>query len=282
MHSISGVLKHLGVSSSGYYDWIKRNPSKREMKRIDAQRRISDIYEESHNIYGAPKITKELHKAGLEISEKTVSRYMHQMGIHAWYRKPYTVTTVSDDYSARLKNLLKRNFSPDEPNAVWCTDITYIHTDEGFLYLSCIMDLFSRKIISWELSYTLETEAVIRAVQKAIAATGKKPKVIHTDRGTQYTSVEYGNITEGISTSYSAKGNPWDNACIESFHALLKREWIWRFNLKDYNHAYRVIFEYINTFYNTVRTHSHCGYLAPDEYEKKYYADLKALKRTVA
>lgn len=204
------------------------------------------------------------------------------MGIHAWYRKPYVITTISHDFSDRLRNILKRDFSPDAPDTVWCTDITYIHTEAGFLYLSCIMDLYSRKIVAWELARNLETEHVIKAIRKAMDSTGKKPKIIHTDRGAQYTSDAYREYTDGIQKSYSSKGNPWDNACIESFHALIKREWLWRFKIKNYQQAYRLIFEYINAFYNTVRVHSHCGYVSPEEYEARYYKKLKETQKAVA
>ena len=280
--SVSGVLHYLGVSTSGYYDWIKRKPSRSEQHRLDIQEKISEIHEKSNEIYGAPKITHILKENGERISERTVSKYMHDMGIHAWYRRPYTVTTISTDFSDRLRNILKRDFSPDRPDSTWCTDITYIHTEEGFMYLSCIMDLYSRKIVAWELARTLETEHVINAVRKAIEATGKRPNVIHTDRGVQYTSDAYKEYTEGIERSYSAKGNPWDNACIESFHSLIKREWLWRFRIKNYRHAYRLIFEYINAFYNTVRVHSHCDYMSPMQYEQKYYQKLKETEKTVA
>ncbi len=280
--SVSGVLKHLKVSKSGYYDWLQRGPSKREQKRIRIQQDIMDIYEESRQIYGAPKITEKLKSDGQKISERTVSRYMKAMHIHAWYRRPYTRTTVSIDFTEKLKDLLKRDFSPEQPNAVWCTDITYIHTEEGFLYLSCIMDLYSRKIIAWELGRTLETEYVIKAINKAVERTGCRPKVIHTDRGVQYTSEAYADATEGIEKSYSGKGDPWDNACIESFHALIKREWLWRFRIQGFHHAYRLIFEYIDAFYNTVRIHSHCGYVAPAVYEQKYYNRLKQAEKNVA
>ena len=133
------------------------------------------------------------------------------------------------------------------------------------------MDLFSRKIISWELAPTLEASYVVNAVRKAVFTTGKKPKVIHTDRGVQYTSVTYWDETQGVLRSYSSKANPWDNACIESFHALIKREWLNRFNILDINHAHRLVFEYINMFYNTRRIHSYCGYRSPLEYERQYY-----------
>lgn len=196
---------------------------------------------------------------------------MREMGIRAIWIKPYTVTTHSENFSDELKNVLDRDFSPKAPNAVWCTDITYIHTDKGFVYLSCIMELYSRRILAWQLAPTLETKYVINAVQKAIVSTGARPKVIHTDRGTQYTSVSYWDETQGIIKSYSSKANPWDNACIESFHALIKREWLNRFKIRDIHHAHSLVFEYIDAFYNTKRIHSYCGYRSPISYENLYY-----------
>ena len=266
------MLKHLGVSKSGYYDWVNRKPSNRSLRKQKVMKAIREIYDDSFCIYGAPKITEELHRRGFNTSERTVTRYMKEMGIRACWVRPYTVTTHSEDFSDRLKNILARDFSPEEPNAVWCTDITYIPTREGFVYLSCIMDLFSRRIISWELAPTLETRYVVNAVQKAMIVSGRRPKVIHTDRGTQYTSVEYWDETEGILKSYSSKANPWDNACIESFHALIKREWLNRFDIKDINHAHMLVFEYIDMFYNTRRIYSYCNYLSPGAYEKLYYS----------
>ena len=141
------------------------------------------------------------------------------------------------------------------------------------------MDLYSRKMISWVLSDTLEAKWVIECVEKAKAVRKvKKPLVIHTDRGIQYVCKEYRNATEGMKRSYSKKGYPWDNACIESFHALIKREWLNRFEITDYKHAHRLIFEYIETFYNTVRIHSHCGYISPNEYEKEYRKKLAEME----
>ena len=265
------MLKHLGVSKSGYYDWLNRKPSNRSKQKELIKAEIRKIYDESFCIYGAPKITKALHKKGFKTAESTVTRYMREMGIRACWVRPYTVTTHSENFSDELRNILNRDFSPKEPNAVWCTDITYIHTREGFAYLSCIMDLFSRKIVSWELAPTLEARYVVNAVKKAVFTTGKKPKVIHTDRGVQYTSVTYWDETKGVLRSYSSKANPWDNACIESFHALIKREWLNRFDILDINHAHRLVFEYINMFYNTRRIHSYCSYRSPLEYERQYY-----------
>ena len=265
------MFEILGVSKSGYYDWLTRKPSNRSLQKAKVKEAIKAIYDESKCIYGAPKITKELHKRGFMTAESTVTRYMRELGIKACWIRPYTVTTHSEDFSDKLKNILKRDFSPQSPNAVWCTDITYIPTKKGFTYLSCIMDLFSRKIVSWELAPSLETKYVISAVQKAISRTGTRPTVIHTDRGVQYTSAAYFDETTGILKSYSQKANPWDNACIESFHALIKREWLNRFMIQDIKQAHRLVFEYIDTFYNTKRIHSFCGYLSPSVYENMYY-----------
>lgn len=254
------------------------------MRRERIKEKIKTVHKNSHFIYGAPKITRELRDDGEKISERTVTKYMKQLGIRACYIKPYTVTTISKDFTNKLKNILDRDFNPKEPNSVWCTDITYIWTNEGFLYLSCVMDLFSRRIMAWELSGSLETTHVIRTIEKAlIKSEGVMPKIIHSDRGVQYTSEEYTRYNRGINLSYSHKGNPWDNACIGSFHALIKREWLNRFEIKGYDHAYNLIFEYIDAFYNTTRKHSHCDYLSPLNYEKRYFDDLvKLLKDDAA
>lgn len=274
--SVSGVLNCLGVSKSGYYDWISRKPSARQLRQERIKQQILDIYEHNMRIYGAPKITEELHRMGETVSERTVTKYMQELGIRACYTKPYTVTTISEDFTDRLHNILSRDFNPDRPDAVWCTDITYVWTKTGFVYLSCVMDLFSRRILAWELSETLETKYVIKAIAKArIHGRGRFPRILHTDRGTQYTSAEYRTATEGTIHSYSRTGNPWDNACMESFHALIKREWLDRFQIRDYAHAHRLIFEYIDAYYNTRRIHSHCGYLPPLTYENKYYLQLQ-------
>jgi len=277
--NVSGVLKILGVSRSGYINWKKRLPSKRELRKQAIKERILEIYHDSHQNYGAPKITECLKKEGEIIAEKTVGNYMRELGIKAQYVKPYTVTTIDSDFSEELENILDEQFNPAEPDAVWCSDITYIWTFAGFVYLTSIMDLYSRKIIAWVLSDTLEAKWIIEAVAKAQKARKvSKPLIIHTDRGRQYVSNDYISITSDMQRSYSKKAYPWDNACIEAFHALIKREWLNRFKIFDYNHAYKLVFQYIETFYNTVRIHSHCGYLSPNEYEDKYWKELKNLE----
>ena len=229
------------------------------------------IYDDSKQNYGAPKITVELRKTGEVISERTVGTYMRQMGIRAQWSKPWTITTKDSDFSTELQNILDEQFNPDRPNAVWCSDITYIWTIDGFVYLTSVMDLFSRKIIAWTLSETLEVSCVIDTINKAKARRNiDQPLIIHSDRGSQYVAKEYKKATENMQRSYSKKAFPWDNACIESFHSIIKREWLNRFKIRDYKQAYQLIFEYLEAFYNTKRIHSHCNYMSPNEFERVY------------
>lgn len=265
------MLKYLGVSRSGYRSWLNCTPSDTEKRREYIKAKIQDIYDQSKQNYGAPKITRELRQKGETISERTVGKYMKEMGIKAQWVKPWTITTIDSDFSNELQNILDEQFTPERPNAVWCSDITYIWTTDGFVYLTSIMDLFSRKIIAWTLSQTLEVSCVIDTINKAKARRNTElPLIIHSDRGSQYVSQAYREATAKMQRSYSKKAFPWDNACIESFHALIKREWLNRFKIRDYQQAYRLIFEYIEAFYNTKRIHSHCDYMSPNDFEKLY------------
>lgn len=225
----------LDVSRSGYQEWLHHVPSDTEKRRKTVKAKIQDIYDASRQNYGAPKITVELRKTGEVISERTVGTYMRQMGIRAQWSKPWTITTKDSDFSIELQNILDEQFNPDRPNAVWCSDITYIWTIDGFVYLTSIMDLFSRKIIAWTLSETLEVSCVIDTINKAKARRDiDRPLIIHSDRGSQYVAKEYKKATENMQRSYSKKAFPWDNACIESFHSIIKREWLNRFKIRDY------------------------------------------------
>ena len=269
--SVSGMLKKLGVSRSGYRAFLNHKPSNMQQRKESVKKKIQTIYDDSKQNYGAPKITKELQKSGETISERTVGKYMKEMGIRAQWIKPWTTTTRDSDFSKELHNILNEQFNPDRPNAVWCTDITYIWTRDGFVYLTSIMDLYARKIIAWTLSDNMEVSCVINTINKAKERRNTDlPLIIHSDRGSQYVSKAYRDATEKYQLSYSHTGYPYDNACIESFHSLIKREWLNRFAIADYNQAYRLVFEYIETFYNTVRSHSHCDYMSPNDFEKLY------------
>lgn len=266
------MLKKLGISKSGYYSWRKREKSAREKRKERVIKDIKMIHQKSHQNYGAPKITHILRERGETISERTVGKYMRENDIKAQYVRHRTRTTRDCDFSTRLHNILKRDFNPEKPNAAWCTDITYIWTiEDGFVYLTSIMDLYSRKVISWKLSKTMEVEDVLECLK--IAKKRRRMEeavVIHSDRGIQFVSKVYKELTKDMKCSYSRKGNPWDNACIESFHSLIKREWLNRQRIMNYKEAYRLIFEYVETFYNTVRIHSHCEYQSPNDYEFNY------------
>ena len=247
--SISGMLKYLGVSRSGYRAFLRHKPSSSEQRKNTVKDKIRKIYDDSRQNYGAPKIAIELRKDGEHISERTVGKYMREMGLKAQWIRPWTTTTRDSDFSNELHNILDEQFNPDRPNAVWCSDITYIWTLEGFVYLTSIMDLFSRKIIAWTLSDSMEVSCVIDAVNIAKATRNiTQPLIIHSDRGSQYVSRAYREATEKMQRSYSHVGCPYDNACIEAFHSLIKREWLNRFRIQNHRQAYRLVFEYIETF----------------------------------
>ena len=271
--STSGMLKYLGVSRSGYRSFLQRKPSQMQQRKENLKQDIRQIYEQFKQNYGAPKIAEELRKEGTCITTRTVGKYMKEMGIRAQWVKPWIATTKDSDFSKQLHNVLEQRFHPNSPNAVWCTDITYLWTFEGFVYLTTIMDLYARKIIAWTLSRSLDVSCVLETIDKAKARRDtSNPLILHSDRGSQYVSKAYREATKNFQLSYSRKATPYDNACVESFHALLKREWIHRFKIRDYDHAYQLVFEYIETFYNTVRSHSYCGYLSPNEFKKLYLA----------
>lgn len=276
--SIRGVLKFLPASRSGYVSW--KNRKEKNLKSEQAKRKevltteFKEIHQKSHEIFGSPKITHILRSKGFTVSQKHVANIMKVNNLQAHYVKKYkTRTTINSDFSSKLTNVLDRNFNPNAPNCVWVTDITYIRTvDDGFVYLTSVMDLFSRRIIAWSLSRTMEVDKVLECIKKAKQRRQfDNALIIHSDRGSQFVSELYKKLTTGITTSYSRKGNCWDNAVIEAFHANIKREWFSRFMPYDFEHAYRLTFEYIETFYNTIRPHSHCNYQSPNKFEENLY-----------
>lgn len=278
--STSGMLKFIGVSRSGYRAFLNRKISATKQRQEAIKKKIQIIYDKSKQNYGAPKITHALRQSGEIIAERTVGKYMREMGIKAQWVKPWIATTKDSDFSNKLHNILDEQFNPKRPNTVWCTDITYIWTQNGFVYLNCVMDLFSRKIIAWTLANTMEVSTVIETINKAKARRHMDaPLIIHSDRGSQYVSMAWREATKSMQRSYSRSGYPYDNACIESFHSLIKREWLNRFSILNYAHAHRLVFEYIETFYNTVRIHSHCDYMSPNQFEELYQ---RVLSQSVA
>ena len=266
----------LKVSRSGYYEWLKGGISKRKAENMMLMNEIDDIFQESKRTYGSPRVTEELHRRGLKASRPRVAKLMKNAGLRSKVRKKYKVTTDSNHKYPVAKNHLNRAFSPDRINKVWVSDITYIRTKQGWLYLTIVLDLFDRQIIGWALSKTMHTsKTIIPAWRMAIS---KRPitqeLIFHSDRGIQYACSQFTNILQRyplVKQSMSRKGNCWDNAVAESFFKTLKTEWVYHYKYSAIIEAELSVFEYIETWYNRRRLHSALGYLTPFEFEMKYY-----------
>ena len=257
----------LGVSKSGFYAYLKRPRSNREQQNEVLLEKIKAIYKLKHRIYGYPRITKELENDGTP-SKNRVYRLMRENGIKSKTVKKYKATTNSNHKLPVAENLLNREFTADKPNQKWVSDITYVSTDEGWLYLAGIMDLCGRAIVGFSMDDHMRKSLVIKAINQAIGRTGaKKGLLIHSDRGVQYASKEYQDVLKmnGFVCSMSRKGNCYDNAPMESFWGKLKQEWLYGRRFKTRIEAKIAIFEYIEIFYNRQRTHSSNGYLVPME-----------------
>lgn len=264
------MCKVLGIRRSTYYKRINHVPSNHELENKVLDEEILTIYSNSKKRYGAPKIQKEL--VNTKASLKRVQRRMVILGIHSVAIKKYRhypSKQVSDLYR---ENILEQDFEADTINQKLCTDITYIHTQQdGWTYLASVMDLYSRKIIGWSFAKTMTSDLAIQAVKNAcLNIANTEGIIIHSDLGTQYTSdnfEEYINSL-GMMHSFSRKGCPYDNACIESFHSVLKKEEVNRRCYRDFNEAYNAVFEYIESWYNRKRIHSSLDYKTPDAVHK--------------
>lgn len=268
------MCRVLQVSESGYYKWrkLKETKLKEKEERIHKEEQlVTKAFHEHYGIYGSPRIYEVLKDWGTPMSERKIGRIMKRLGLKALQEKRFVTTTDSNHNEPIYPNLLQRKFSVEVPNAVWVSDITYIRTAEGWLYLASIMDLYSRKIISWELSSQMTKELALVPLKRALAIRSVQEGWIHhSDRGSQYCSLEYLELLRShqAQISMSRKGDPYDNACIESFHATLKKELIYRYKLLTKAEAIERITDYIEHFYNAERKHSTLGYLSPNTYEK--------------
>ena len=268
------MCRWANVSRSGYYKWRKRGASLRAQKKQLVTSAVVTTFESFKHRYGARRITVELNETGINCSLNHIAQIMADKGLRARNGKHYKYVPSFNARNHVSDNVLARNFTASKPNEKWTSDITYIKTERGFVYLAVVMDLFSRKIIGWSLGTTMTNQLIIDAFNMAVATRQVEPGLIlHSDRGVQYRSGEYQYllINEGIKPSMSRKGNCWDNAAMESFFARLKVESVYaeRFNAKQ--DAYSCVFEYIETFYNTIRRHSANDYKSPNNYENEYY-----------
>lgn len=273
------MCKVLGAARSGYYNWLKnreREPTERERKRKILKQKISHFFHESFGTYGSPRIYDDLIEAGYVVSQTTVARLMREMGLKADLPEKYVVTTDSDHDYRIYPNLLKRNFEAEAPNRVWVTDITYIRTFEGWVYVASVLDLFSRKIVGLAQSAHMRRELVINALKMALTTRQPSAGLIHhSDRGAQYCSDDYIELLDNMKISMSRKGDPYDNACIESFHATLKKDLIYRRRFETREEAIKAINHYIHHFYNERRKHSTLGNRSPNDYERLYQSKLE-------
>ena len=264
------MCEQLGVSHSGYYAWQGRPPSARSVDTAELGEKIKEVYKENKGRYGSPRIVRDLVAHGRCTSRKRVARIMQDKGLVAKQRKRFRRTTDSNHPYPIAENLLDRNFTTEAPNQVWVTDLTYIWTREGWLYLSAILDLYSRSVVGWAMSETIDTELCSRALEMAVQA--RRPAaglVHHSDRGSQYASHDYRAALSkyGMVCSMSRRGNCWDNAVAESFWGTLKTELADEMDFASRSEARTVIFEYIEGFYNLRRRHSSIEYRTPREYE---------------
>ena len=267
---LNRMSKVLEVSRSGYYAWLKRPFSKRRKDNSYLSQRIRSIYEQRKRVYGCLRITAELRDEGFNCSKNRVARLMRKQGLSARARKRFKVTTNSKHNLPVASNLVEMRFNARQKNSLWTTDITYIWTREGWLYLSVILDLWSRTVISWDADRSMDENLVIKPLEKALK--DRKPNgelILHSDRGSQYASQRLRNILKenNILQSMSSKGNCYDNAPTESFFSTLKRELVYRQSFKTRDEAKQNLFEYIEIFYNRQRRHSSLGYLSPMQFE---------------
>lgn len=274
VYEIKALVRVLGLSESGFYQYQKRSIQRQEraVKRLDRVRKIEKIFLGSNKIYGSPRVFAVLKGLGERCSLSTVERLMREENMHSKTKKKFRIKTTDSAHSNPIEpNKLNREFNPENKNKVWASDITYIPTGEGFLFLCVFMDLFSRKIVGWSMGNSLKSSIVINALNMAINR--EKPNeglMAHSDRGVQYTSQNYRELIafKKFILSHSRKGNCHDNAVVESFFHSLKTEFTYFENFKTREEAQRRIFEWIEVFYNKERIHSFLGYKSPVEYEK--------------
>lgn len=267
------MCKVLSVSRSGFYKWLNKKPSAREIENEYLVDEIQKIHKKSHWIYGSPRITSVLNAKEIKVSRPRVARLMKSEGIKSRIKRKFVHTTDSNHGYKISENLLNRNFTVNEIGKVWVSDITYIKTAQGWLYLTIIMDLADRKIIGWSLSRGMTAEeTVIKALVVAMLNRDlKEGSIFHSDRGVQYACNEFRTLLGSLKVtrqSMSRKANCWDNAVAESFFKSLKTEWTYGKNYSTHKDAELDIFFYIESWYNIYRKHSTLQYMSPFEYEE--------------
>ena len=271
-YTVAMMCRVLRVSKSGYYAWRVRPESQRDRHDRELLRVIRRIHADSRQVYGRGKVTAELRAQGYDCGERRVGRLMGVAGLRGCPQRRFKVTTQSDPKHSVAPNLIEQDFTAKAPNERWASDITYIGTRRGWLYLAVVMDLYSRRIVCWSKSQWMSRHLAVDALRMAIGTRQPTSVLIHhSDRGSQYTSDDYRDELEKhqIRCSMSATGNCYDNAVVESFFGLLKRERVNRVRYRDPEDAKADLFEYIECFYNRKRRHGYLGNISPVEFESK-------------
>jgi putative transposase len=275
-HSIKIMCRVLEVSRSGYHAWVARGPSPRAIVDVGLSGRIAAIHELSLKTYGSPRVHAELHlEHDIRVGRKRVERLMRQAGLSGLHRRRRGRTTIRVQGVRTAPDLVERDFNPTAPDRLYCADITYIRTWEGWLYLASVMDCYSRRIVGWAMADHMRAELVVDALEMAVAR--RRPEgrpVHHSDKGSQYTSLIFTKRCRSvdIDVSTGSKGDCFDNAAMESFHASLKKDLVHRRSWPTKAAARTAVFGYIETFYNRRRRHSTLGMLCPVEFEARYAA----------
>ena len=270
-HSLQALCATLGVSRSGYYDWLGRAPSQRAQANATLRASIRELHAASSGTYGSPRIKRELDRVGPPVGQNRIARLMREEQLQGRTRRRFRVRTTDSDHAEPIApNRLAQAPAPAKPNQVWVTDITYIETDEGWLYLAGVLDLFSRRLIGWAMGSSLETALPLAALLMALRQRQPAPGLLHhSDRGVQYASGDYRECLaeHGVTASMSRPGNCYDNAAMEAFWSTLKLELVYRRHFATRHEATTAIFAYIEGFYNRRRLHSSLGYQSPLDFE---------------
>jgi putative transposase len=270
-YTVARMCRHLDVSPTGYQQWRKRPPSDRATANAALDAQVALIHRQARQSYGRPRIMRVLHAQGVAVGHERVRQSLRRQGLRPVYRKPYRVTTDSAHTKPIAANLLNRRFAGWQINRAWVADLTYIRTDEGWLYLACILDLGSRRVVGWSMSARMKAQLVCDALKMAYWR--RKPPaglIVHSDRGVQYAADEYRKLIAEYSMvqSMSRKANCWDNAPMESFFKTLKVEWVDRMRYATRAQARLDLIDWIEGFYNAQRVHSSIEYQSPSMFEK--------------
>lgn len=273
-YPIATMARVLEVSTSGFYAWRKRGPSKRAREDAWLLERIETAHEESRGTYGAPRIHAELQEQGIRVGRKRVARLMREAGLVGVSRRRGTRTTTPGGETRPAPDLVDRDFAASGANELWVADITYVPTWQGFLYLAVVVDAWSRRVVGWAMRTHLRAELVLEALDMAVWQRRPSEVIHHSDQGSQYASIAFGSRCKraGVRPSMGSVGDCYDNALCESFFATLECELIDRVRLRTPREAKRAVFEWIEGWYNPRRRHSSLGYLSPAEFERRSVA----------